>query len=373
MRICIITTNIGEAGFTPLLNLVKIFTKISEKVYAFTSEDFKEFVNKMELEGILQNLVVESIGKKKRETQYLFQILSHTILQLKICIKLILKNKHFDRIIFFIGGEKMVLPILVAKLLGKKTFLLMAGSETKVERTKTRYSWIFVDFASKLTKALVSKIIVYSPNLVKEWGLHPYISKIYYGYEHNLDLKLYEYKNLHSREYVGFIGRLSAEKGVINFLEAVKYINLQKRGFKYKFLVGGDGELKQFVIDYAKANRFLEYVGWIDKRDLVKYMNRMSLLVVPSHTEGLPNIVLEAMACKTPVLANAVGSIPDVISHHKTGYLIENNDPKTIAKEIADLMLNVADLKRVGHNAKELVGKKFNLEYVQKRWLKILS
>jgi glycosyltransferase involved in cell wall biosynthesis len=104
--------------------------------------------------------------------------------------------------------------------------------------------------------------------------------------------------------------------------------------------------------------------GWISHDDLPGYLNQLRLLVLPSYTEGLPNIMLEAMACGTPVLATPVGAIPDVIIDGKTGFIMENNSPECIAENVIRA-LNSPDLERIAENGRRFVEENFRSK---RRW-----
>ena len=96
------------------------------------------------------------------------------------------------------------------------------------------------------------------------------------------------------------------------------------------------------------------------------------LLVLPSYTEGLPNIMLEAMACGTPVLATPVGAIPDVIIDGKTGFIMENNSPECIAENVVRA-LNSPDLERIAEDGRRFVEENFSFEKTVENWKRILQ
>jgi len=94
---------------------------------------------------------------------------------------------------------------------------------------------------------------------------------------------------------------------------------------------------------------------------------------LPSFTEGLPNILLEAMACGTPVLATSVGAVPDVVNERKTGFLLKSTRPEHIAKRIVELLGNPSLLERVSEGAYRFVREKFRYEKTLEIWTNVLK
>jgi glycosyltransferase involved in cell wall biosynthesis len=111
--------------------------------------------------------------------------------------------------------------------------------------------------------------------------------------------------------------------------------------------------------------------GWISHDDLIRYLKRLRLLVIPSFTEGLPNIMLEAMACGTPVAATSVGAIPDNITDGETGFIMENNSPECISANIIRA-LEDPNREKIAMNAKKMVEKEFSFESTVMQWKRIL-
>jgi glycosyltransferase involved in cell wall biosynthesis len=139
--------------------------------------------------------------------------------------------------------------------------------------------------------------------------------------------------------------------------------------------IGGDGEMKEFIEKSLENENIIHDVtlsGWISHDDLPKYLNQLRLLVLPSYTEGLPNIMLEAMACGTPVLATPVGAIPDVIRDGETGFIMEDNSPECIARNVMRA-LNDPDLEQVAKRGRMFVEGEYTFEKVVERWKGILT
>ena len=125
-------------------------------------------------------------------------------------------------------------------------------------------------------------------------------------------------------------------------------------------------------LDKNDLNKNTNILGKIDHDKLPNYLNKLKLLVIPSYTEGLPNIMLEAMACGTPVLSTPVGGIPDIITDGQNGFIMEDNSPESISKSVENF-LEYPDIGRISENAQNTVKKYFNYDTVVKRWSDIFS
>jgi glycosyltransferase involved in cell wall biosynthesis len=216
---------------------------------------------------------------------------------------------------------------------------------------------------------------VYSERLIKEWGLEKHLNKVSIAQEHFLDVDKFRIqKNLDKRDDLcGYIGALEKWKGVLNFIEASLKVLVRREDVR--FLIGGEGRLKSGIeelVNIKGLNDKIRIVGLIPHDEVPKYLNELKLLVLPSHTEGLPNIILEAMACGTPVLATPVGAIPDVIKDEETGFIMEDNTPDCIAKNIIRA-LNHPNLDEIVKRARNLIEEQFTYEAAVERYKKILE
>lgn len=302
------------------------------------------------------------------------RVVNNISTQLKISWRLRGVAPHVDFWFFFFGGPVLLLPMLTAKLLRKDVVLVLTGSASaEIAPQMGRFVSHVVSLISKINCSLSKRIVVYSESLIKAWGLEKYGHKMSVARRHYLYFdKFKTIKPLRDRDNViGYVGRLSQEKGISNLMEAVPKV-IEARD-DVVFLIAGDGQLRNEVeARAAKANGRVRYVGWIPHDELPYYLNEFKLLVIPSHTESGPATAFEAMACGTPVLATAVGSIPDVIKDGETGFIMESNSPQCIAQNVVRA-LNHPDLEQITLNARNLVEKEFTYEAAVERYRKILQ
>jgi glycosyltransferase involved in cell wall biosynthesis len=143
---------------------------------------------------------------------------------------------------------------------------------------------------------------------------------------------------------VGIVARLQYEKGVATFLEAAARV--AKVVPRARFIVVGDGPLRtdlHALVGRLGLEQNVRFLGFrSNPRALIGLLD---VLVVPSHTEGAPLVVLEAMAAGVPVVASAVGGIPDQVRHGDDGLLVPPGDPAALCEAVL-VLLEAPDLAR---------------------------
>ncbi|MDG6223240.1 MAG: glycosyltransferase family 4 protein [Candidatus Bathyarchaeota archaeon] len=302
------------------------------------------------------------------------KILRYISLQIQVSLILIKLSKNFDCTLFFMQSGAF-LPALTAKLFRKKILLVLPSSIEQMARCNYDFFDKFLICLQSVSYELVDRIIIYSSNLVNEWNLRKYEHKIVVGHEHFVDFNRFmvQKKISERSNVVGYIGRFSGEKGI---LELVKTIPIVKHRKDIYFMLCGEGKLFSEIRNNIRHNCLEAHVKlteWISHDKVTKFLNDIKLLVLPSYTEGLPNIILEAMSCGTPVLATRVGAIADLIRDGETGFLLESNDPKHIAEKIIELVDTPKLLEKVSKNAYEWVRKNFSEEKTLQSWRKIIQ
>lgn len=157
------------------------------------------------------------------------------------------------------------------------------------------------------------------------------------------------------------IGRLSIEKGHSDLVDAIGIV--RSRGEKVSLVLIGDGPERPKLLQQIKALGLQEVVhmpGYI--QDPQRLLEEIDLLVLPSHTEGLPNAALEALLMEVPVLATEVGGTPEVITDGETGRLVPARSPERLAEGIQEFLAAPESWKRMASRGKDMV--KMNFDFL---------
>ncbi len=165
---------------------------------------------------------------------------------------------------------------------------------------------------------------------------------------------------------VGAAGRLSPEKG---FGDLVAAAGIAGGKTDVGFVLFGEGRLRgelQRQIDRAGLNGRFVIAGF--HHDLEHYLPWFDVLAIPSHSEGMPNIALEAMARAVPVVATTVGGIPELIDHGVSGRLVPPRRPDRLSDEIVQLIADEKCRRRLGAAALKRIREHFSFEAQSQRY-----
>lgn len=151
------------------------------------------------------------------------------------------------------------------------------------------------------------------------------------------------------------VGALIPEKGVRELIEV--FGRAGRECPDVRLVAVGPGplrdELEALGERLGEGRVFLP--GVVPNRQVAEYMRAADMLLHPSHAEGLPNVVLEAMATELPVIATTVGGIPEVVAHGETGFLFEAKDVQALEVHLRTLLGNRAMALRMGKAGRERV------------------
>jgi len=169
---------------------------------------------------------------------------------------------------------------------------------------------------------------------------------------------------------IGFAGRLVPAKGLNYLFSALKQI--QDKHPNIAFLVVGDGAQRIELETLAKELKVKTiFAGW--QSDMLPYYALMDIFVLPSLFEGLPNVILEAMAMKTPVIATDVGGNPDVLSNGENGFIVPARDVSKLAFALTKLVENDDMRAKIGMKNRQKVEKDFQWSRTVEKIEKVYS
>lgn len=156
------------------------------------------------------------------------------------------------------------------------------------------------------------------------------------------------------------VGRLSAEKGFSDLLEAVAAV--RNNAPEFRLVIVGEGPERQRLeasVARLGLNGRVLLPGHYGR--MVPWYAAASALVMPSHSEGSPNVLLEAMAAGLPVVATAVGGIPEIAVPNETALIVAPHSPKDLAQAISTLLNDPAKAAALGNAGLARAGERFSI------------
>jgi starch synthase (maltosyl-transferring) len=173
------------------------------------------------------------------------------------------------------------------------------------------------------------------------------------------------------------IGRLDVQKGLADLLDAAEWV-IARRPDWHLVLVGDGPERPWLLARIAARTALAERVHWLGRRDdIPALLATADVLVLASLWEGMPNVVLEAMAARRPVVATAVEGSEDLVAPGRTGWLVPPRDPTALGQALLEAALDPDRRRRYGAAGRARIQAEFSLERMvlayQRLWAGLLG
>jgi glycosyltransferase involved in cell wall biosynthesis len=170
------------------------------------------------------------------------------------------------------------------------------------------------------------------------------------------------------KRYLLYVGRLVAVKGLDLLLDAFAQLVQNQRDVE--LVLVGDGAERHVLAQRATTLGIRDKVHFVSAQPherIVLWMNAGDVFCLPSYKEGLPNVLLESLACGTPIVATSVGGIPEVVADGQVGRLVHSRDPREMAACIEEVLETPWDRQQL----RDYVAERFSFEVVTRKLLEM--
>ena len=164
--------------------------------------------------------------------------------------------------------------------------------------------------------------------------------------------------------YLLFVGRFVEKKGVGHLIDATRI--LETEGAAVDLVLVGDGPMAEMLQRQAADLKRARFLGWLPNQEVRRMMRGALAICVPSvaartgDSEGLPNVVIEAMACAVPVIGSDIAGIAEAVEHDRTGLLVPPADPRSIAAAARRLLGDPELRRQMGLAARAVATQRFS-------------
>lgn len=164
-----------------------------------------------------------------------------------------------------------------------------------------------------------------------------------------------------------FIGRFRPEKGVQYLIDAM-YI-IRKKTQLTRLILVGEGPEEANLRELAQKLNLqscIDFIGKIPIENVPCYLAASDVFVLPSLSEGMPNVVLEAMAAGLPIVATKVGGLPEIIKNGENGFLVEPKNAEQISEKVSLILMDSRLRETLSRNNREN-SKNFNWDNIAQK------
>lgn len=268
----------------------------------------------------------------------------------------------FDNLVASIVGRICRVPVIIGGIRNVETD--RSWLRNLLEKTTSRFRDLTVSNSEKGKKYYIkegyfkSNEVTVIPNGIDIKKLH----KLQKDFINKESSRVFDIEVPLDVQSFCYLGRLTKQKGISVLIEALCI--LRKEGICPHLFILGDGELRTHIEELIETKGLGDQVHLIGfKEKAVQYLPIFDGLILPSLWEGMPNVILEAMASRVPVISTDVGGVREILGEESIKLISKVNDPKDLVEKIKTFTtLSDNDLDLLKDNAYSRVEKMFTIE-----------
>ncbi|MBT3178541.1 MAG: glycosyltransferase family 4 protein [Desulfobacula sp.] len=170
-----------------------------------------------------------------------------------------------------------------------------------------------------------------------------------------------------------YLGWYIREKGVYELVDAIEM--LVSRGLDIHLEYFGTKQIDALrkYVEIKKLEKRIMVNGWIDDIEKIDKLYQCTALILPSHSEGIPNVILEAMSTKTPIISTKVGGLKEVLKDRKNALVVNVNDPSDLSEKISFCLHEKELSKKMADYAYKEAKTKYEINIIKNRFKQIIE
>jgi len=249
-----------------------------------------------------------------------------------------IKENRVDGIIVFSGPlfsfYEKVLMSAIAKYYGKKSLLLIRSGHFM----DSNQGSVLIRYLNKYLLKIPSNIVAQGTKWVEFYKeMNVDISKVKLISNWIKVKEKHDYRGNRDKVVFLFAGAMVEKKGVLELFEIIETHYQELKEYTFRF--AGEGVLFETLKQRKEENHLdnIELLGWRYGSEMMDEYQRADVFILPSHAEGFPNAILEALNYRLPVIATDVGGISDSVKDGYNGYVVDVKDKESIYKSMKQL------------------------------------
>lgn len=171
---------------------------------------------------------------------------------------------------------------------------------------------------------------------------------------------------------IGNISAIAPHKDYFTFINTAE--ELLNRNNKLKFIIIGTGPMEKEIKNYCtkkKLDKHIIFTGF--RTDIQEILHELDIFLITSETEGLGTSIIDAFACRVPVVATRAGGIPEIVKHEKSGLLADVKDAKELANQVERILTGRLDRSKIISGQQQILKKFTKSITAEKTYLEYIS